>query len=77
MESQIKNLKISFFDKLIEFEYSVNKRELRVEDIFVRHFNNSNEFKPSDIENFAQKIIEKLKEFIDFKFLADLTESEN
>ncbi len=66
------NLHVSFYDKLITFGYSVNQRELRVEDIFIRHFNNQNEFKPADLENFSSKLVEKLKEYTDFKFIADL-----
>ena len=56
LENQIKNLDVnmgSFFDLLTDFEYSVNRRELRVKNIFVRHFNTSVEFKLADVHDFA------------------------
>ena len=42
-----------FCDLILDFDYTVNKRELRVNDIFVRHFNTSIDFKLHDMNEFA------------------------
>ena len=76
IEAQIENLPNSFYDKLVQFEYSVNKRELRVEGIFVRHFNTQMDYKPPNMEHFEEKLIEKLKENVEFKYLRDLSQQE-
>jgi hypothetical protein len=55
LQVQLKSNGGAFYEQLIEFEYSVNKRELRVENIFVRHFNNQTQtdFKPNDMVTFS------------------------
>ena len=56
-----------FCDLIIDFEYSVNKRELRVNNIFVRHFNTTVDFKLYDVNEFAQSLILKIKEIVNKK----------
>ena len=61
IELQIQHIdKDKFCDKLLEFDYSVNKRELRVNNIFVRHFNNHTDFKLYDVNLFGQALILKI-----------------
>lgn len=38
-----------FFTELERFDYTINKTELRVQDIFVRHFNHDPESRPQDL----------------------------
>jgi len=55
LEQQIRTLEGggNYFELVEKFEYSVNKRELRVKNIFVRHFNTSLDFKFQDVNEFA------------------------
>ena len=52
-----------------DFEYSVNKTELRVQGIFVKYFNEQcrqgilGNFSKSKISRFANQIVDKLNEF--------------
>jgi len=63
-----KNMQAVSFDKfynmLVQFEYSVNKRELRIDDIFVDNFNShakdTQAFSKEKKESFAKAIINRL-----------------
>ena len=57
-----------FCSVLIDFEYSVNREELRIDDIFVNHFNDP-DLTPKELgfptekkESFARAVIDRLKE---------------
>jgi hypothetical protein len=49
-----------FFTQIEVFDYDINQTELRVQTIFVRHFNNDPDFRPPDIIAFAQSLDLKL-----------------
>lgn len=69
---------VSCFDKLLGFQYQVIKKELRVDDIFIRHYNNINDrFHPPHIDKFGAKLIEKLTQYLGAKHLVDLTDEES
>lgn len=51
MEKQLQ--KENFYDEIEQFDYRVNKSELRVNDIFVRFFNKDPEVKPDNMVEFS------------------------
>ena len=50
----------SFCDSIANFDYSVNKKELRIEKIFVKQFNSDIYFKPSNVSKFVLGLIVNL-----------------
>jgi benzoyl-CoA reductase/2-hydroxyglutaryl-CoA dehydratase subunit BcrC/BadD/HgdB len=44
------------------FHYSVDTEQLKVENIFVRHFNQDVYFKPKNILNFVDSLISRLEQ---------------
>jgi hypothetical protein len=47
-----------FFNKISGFSYQVNYRELKVEEIFVRFYNNpTDRYRPPDVDKFAEKLM--------------------
>jgi hypothetical protein len=48
----------SVFSKVTEFEYSVNLRELRVDDIFVKYYTQEGDrYRPTNPQEFGRKLI--------------------
>ena len=58
---------IQFCNVVRDFEYSVNQKELRIQDIFVKYFNSEyskgvqDHFNAEKKSKFASKLIEKLQ----------------
>jgi len=68
------NLEPECFNKIEFFKYSVNERELRVDDIFLRHYNQEgDQYKPQNSLMFASKIMKKLKEYTHQRYMSDLS----
>ena len=66
LERQIENIDISFSDVILNsFDYSGNLEELRVEGVFVKHFNSDIYFKPSNPELFANALFIELKDRVE------------
>lgn len=59
----------TFCSEIKDFEYSVNKTELRIQGIFVKYFNEQcrqgvlGNFSKTKLARFANQIVEKLEEF--------------
>lgn len=70
------NIDNSFFDVIQEFDYTINKQELRIESIFVGHFNSDIYFKPSDVNRFVASLLFELKKRFNNCHLADLEDKE-
>jgi hypothetical protein len=55
----------SVFSKVKEFEYSVNLRELRVDDVFVKYYTQEvDRYRPTKPQEFGRKLILKIKEYV-------------
>jgi hypothetical protein len=60
---------VNFCNEIKDFEYSVNRTELRIQGIFVKYFNEQcrqgvlGNFSKTRLAKFADQIIDKLKEF--------------
>jgi hypothetical protein len=55
----------SVFSKVKEFEYSVNFRELRVDDVFVKFYTQEGDrYRPTKPQEFGRKLIMKIKEYV-------------
>lgn len=65
-----------FFSEIQRFDYTINREELRVQDIFVRHFNSDPEFRPPNIVAFAESLDMKLKALLGDKRLHCLEPAE-
>jgi hypothetical protein len=56
-------------------EYSVQRRELRVDGIYIRYYNQERDrYRPYNALRFAQAIILKIKEYVGGKLIAELSE---
>ena len=56
------------FSEIQEFTYSISKRELLVNEIFIRFYNNpEDKFSPVIPESFGLQIIEKLSDYMSEK----------
>ena len=44
-----------------EFDYEINRKELNVDGIFVKHFNSDIYFRPRNLRNFVENLFKELK----------------
>jgi hypothetical protein len=55
----------SVFSKVKDFEYSVNFRELRVDDVFVKYYTQEGDrYRPTNPQEFGRKLILKIKDYV-------------
>jgi hypothetical protein len=56
----------SVFSKVTEFEYSVNLRELRVDEVFVKYYTQEGDrYRPTKPQEFGRKLIMKIKDYVE------------
>ena len=65
-----------FCHMILDFEYTINKKELLVENIYVRHYNRDCEFKPKNQQAFSVALLSNLKEMLKGRYFQDLSEEE-
>ena len=51
-----------FKDKIEDFRYTVDKKELKIDEIFVKYFNDDIFFRPPNMIQFVKALIERLHE---------------
>ena len=56
-----------------EFDYEINKKELKIDDIFVKHFNSDIYFRPQNVRNFVDNLFTKLKKTLESGNFAEMT----
>jgi hypothetical protein len=56
------------YSVLISFKYKVNQVELKVDDVFVKHYNSSGDpYRPKLPEAFANSLLNTLKEILKYE----------
>ena len=65
---------VTVFRSVIDgFDYEINKKELKIEDIFVKHFNSDSYFKPQNVRNFVDSLFAALRSQMDNSNFTEMT----
>lgn len=60
----------------MEFNYSINKRELRIDGVFIKNFNCDSHFKIYDQIRFVQEIVKEIRGRISRKAISEMNSEE-
>ena len=55
---------VSFSDLIDQFDYTINKTEIRIENIYVKNINSDIYFRAADVNKFVEGLIKELKKLL-------------
>ena len=67
---------LTFKSAINEFDYEINKKELKIDDIFVKHFNSDIYFRPQNVNNFVDNLFTALRKALQSGSFAEMTAKE-
>ena len=74
-ESQVSGIeeRATFKSVIDGFDYEINRQELKIDDIFVKHFNSDTYFKPQNVRYFVASLFTALRESLQRGSFTEMT----
>jgi len=64
LHDQLGSIDKSFSDVIEQFDYSINKNEVRIENIYVKNINSDIYFRADDLSKFVEGLARELKKYM-------------
>lgn len=55
----------NFHSIIDDFDFEINKNELKIDDIFVKHFNSDIYFRPQNVRNFVNNLFSEIRDKVE------------